>query len=175
MMMIMTPPPRLSCPTDQAGVRREHAGAVGQRAHVAVGAGAQPAPAGPLARGDPEAEAAAAHAEEPGLRRQLPGQAGVAAAGAGAAEDGAAGGGGAARRRERRHAQGDGGAVCAAHRPAEGRQGHAAGRGPPGGHGTTPQHRLGHHHRQESAAATAAERLELWERTDWERREGGNS
>lgn len=142
----------------EAGVRGERSLPVGQRADVALCAGAEPPPAGPFPWGDPEAEAAPADPEEPRLRRQLPCQARVPAGGAGAAEDGATEGGGAARRRERRHAEGAGGAGRAAGRPAAvcprpgGRRRHAA------GHGAAPQHRFRHHHRQESAAAAATER-----------------
>ncbi|RVE59360.1 hypothetical protein OJAV_G00187640 [Oryzias javanicus] len=136
-------------------MRRERPVPVGQRAHVPVGAGAQPPPAGAVPRGDPEAEAAPPHPQEPGLRRQLPGQAGVPARGPGAAEDGAPARGGAARRRERRHAEGAGGPGRAAGRPAAVRQGAGGRRGQPAGHGAAPQHRLRHHHRQEPVAAAA--------------------
>lgn len=59
-----------------------------------VSAGAEPAPPRALQRRDPATETTAAHPEEPGLRRQLPGEASHPEGGAGEAEGPAAAGGG---------------------------------------------------------------------------------
>lgn len=76
-------------PSDQAGMWREHARPVRQRAHVPVSPGAEPPLAWFVSRRNPETEAAPTHTEESGLCRQLPGQAGVPARSLGEAENGA--------------------------------------------------------------------------------------
>lgn len=93
-----------------------------RRAGDDVSAGAEPAPTGPDEGGNPPAEAAAAHPEEPGLRRQLPGEARHPERRAGKAKGPAAAGGGQAGHGERQH---EGGAGCSALQvrgPAELRQ-----------------------------------------------------
>lgn len=137
---------------------RERAHPVRQRAHVPVSTRAQPPPAWPVPWGDPKAEAAASHPEEPGLRRQLPGQTGVPTRSLGAAENGAPERGGEARGRERRHEERAGGARSTPGRAPEVRQGPGGRRGPPAGDGPAPQHRLSHHHREEPTTASATER-----------------
>lgn len=130
--------PLLSSPSDQTGMWWECAHPVGQRTHVPVGTRAEPPPAGAVPRGDSEAEAAPAHAEEPRLCRQLPGQASVPAWGPGAAKDGAPEGGGEARGWERWNEERVGGARRAPGRPPEICQGPGGRRGPPAGHSPAP-------------------------------------
>ena len=144
----------LSLSPGEEGVRGERSGAFGQRADVPVGAGAEPPPAGALPGGGAETEAEEAHAEEPGLRRQLPGEEGVPARSPGAAEARAAAGGGAAGGGERRHATGAGGPGRPPGRPAEVRPGTGARERESPGHRPPSQHRLCHHHRQNPAPGT---------------------
>ena len=144
----------------EAGAGRERDEPDGRRAGEHVGAGAEPAPPRPDQGGDPAAEAAEAHAEEPRLRRQLPGQARHAEGGAGEAEGGAPARGGEAGPRERQHAGGAGRAALQVRGPAELRPDCGAGPRPgprPGPHRL--RHRAPHarergrdqrhHHRQD--------------------------
>lgn len=136
----------------KARVWRERSCAVGQRAHVSVGARAELTPAWFVQRGDPETKAEAAYVEESWLRSQLQGEACVPARGLGAAEEGAAARGGAARSRERRHAQGAGGARGSTRSSAALRPQHRVRRRQHSSYSTSPQHRLRHHHSEESTA-----------------------
>lgn len=79
-----------------------------RRAGDHVSAGAQPAPSRALQRGDPAAQAAEAHLEEPGLRRQLSGEESHPEGGAREAEGPAAARGGQTSQWERIHACGAG-------------------------------------------------------------------
>lgn len=99
-------------------MRGERARVIGQRAHVPVGARAEPAPSWFIPRGGSEAEAEAAHSEEPWLRSQLQSKARVPARGSGAAEERTSAGGGEARGRERRHEAGTRRARSSASGPA---------------------------------------------------------
>lgn len=123
--------------------------AFGQRAHVSVGAGAEPTPAWPLPRGGPEAETATPHPEEPWLRGQLPGEACVPEGGPRTAEEGAPEGGGEAWGRECRNEEGAGGARGSSGCTAEICPGPGVRGGQPLGHSPPPQHGLGHHHSQD--------------------------
>lgn len=124
--------------TDQAGMWREHARPVRQRAHVPVSPGAEPPLARPVSRWNPETEATPPHTEESGLCRQLPSQAGVPAWSLGEAENGAPERGGEAGGRECRHekrAGGPGGTPCCA---PEVCQRFGSRRGPPASYCATP-------------------------------------
>lgn len=88
-------------PPGEAGARRKWHQPHGRGAGDHVGARAEPAPPGTNQRRDPPTEAEEAHPEEPGLRRQLPGEASHPERGAGEAEGSAAAGGGQTGQRER--------------------------------------------------------------------------
>lgn len=131
-------PPSASPSLDQAGMWWEHAGSVRQWAHVPVSTRAEPPPARPVSRRNTETEAAPAHAEESGLRRQLPGQTGVPARSPGEAENGASEGGGEARGGECWHEKRAGGPRRAPRCAPEVCQRFRSRRGPPAGYSAAP-------------------------------------
>lgn len=130
-------------------MRREHPCTERQRAHVSVSTRTQHALTWFVSRGGTEAEAEEAHAKEPWLCCQLPGEARVPARGSGATEEGAPAGGGAARGRERRHATRAGRPGCPSRRPSAFRQRSGVWRRQFTGNNTPSEHSLSHHHSQD--------------------------